>query len=383
MKKHIALLMALVVSTGLLGACASTPTTTTAGSTETSAASGTETKTNESSAGEISEPKVKGEAKTPKAAEAGSIVKFGVGILGSAAKSKEFTQDKGGVVQNDVVAAAVGFDKDGKVASITFDNAQTKIEFNPDGTLKTDLQEAPKTKQEKGPEYGMVKASKIGLEWNQQIENLSAWMQGKTIEEIKAMKVAAKDEGHPAVPQEEDLKTGVSISVEDYQAAVEEAWKNAVEIKDGADKVGLGINVDVAEFTKPKEGDKGAVGQPDTEIMAVALKGDKVVASFWDIVQGKVAFDPAGKLVTDVKADLASKRDLGEKYGMVKASKIKKEWFQQADAFQKWTEGKTKDEILAMPQEKGAPSDADLKTQVSVHIDGALKTIAEAIEKAR
>ena len=41
------------------------------------------------------------------------------------------------------------------------------------------------------------------------------------------MKVVKKDDAHPAVPDEADLKSKVTISVQDYQAAVTEAFENA------------------------------------------------------------------------------------------------------------------------------------------------------------
>jgi len=41
------------------------------------------------------------------------------------------------------------------------------------------------------------------------------------------MKVKKVDDSHPSVPDEPDLTSKVTISVQDYIAAVEEAVKNA------------------------------------------------------------------------------------------------------------------------------------------------------------
>jgi hypothetical protein len=41
------------------------------------------------------------------------------------------------------------------------------------------------------------------------------------------MKTYEKDEAHPAVPEEADLTSSVTISVENYIAAVEKAIANA------------------------------------------------------------------------------------------------------------------------------------------------------------
>ena len=73
----------------------------------------------------------------------------------------------------------------------------------------------------------MIKASSIGKEWFEQIADLEKWMVGKTIDEIKAMKVKEVDDSHPNVPDEPDLVSKVTVSVEGYIAAVEEAVKNA------------------------------------------------------------------------------------------------------------------------------------------------------------
>lgn len=371
MNKKISVLAASVLSLSLLASCAGGTTTTTAAGTTAAGTQATSTT---------------GAVEGPKAAAAGSIVKLGLGSKTSVAKSSDFTADKAGAAQADVVIAAVGFDKDGKVASIKIDNAQTKVEYNADGSLKTDPAAALKTKQEKKEEYGMIKASKIGKEWFQQAEALGAWMQGKTVEEIKAMKTKkGADDAHPAVPDEADLATSVSITVQDYIAVVEEAWQNAVEVAEGADKVGLGVQISIAK-SAGKTADKGAAAQIDTTMTAVALKGDKVAASVLDVVQAKVAYDAAGKITSDKVAEVPSKVELGEAYGMKKASKIGKEWFEQAKALTNWTVNKTAAEIQGIESEEKDGKKlvkGDLATSVSVGVADYLTVFDEAIATAR
>ena len=253
--------------------------------------------------------------------------------------------------------------------------------------MKSDPAAEYETKQEKGADYGLIKASAIGREWNQQIEALSAWMQGKTVEEIKNMKTKqGADEAHPAVPDEADLATSVSITVEDYIAVVEEAYQNAVDVAEGADEVGLGVDISVAK-SAGKTDDKGAVAQVDTTLSAVALKGDKVAASILDVVQAPVMYDVDGKITSDIVAEVPSKNELGEDYGMIKASAIGKEWFEQAQALADWTVNKTAAEIQDIPAEdkdgKLVVTDADLATSVSVGINDYLVVFEEAIETAR
>ncbi len=317
------------------------------------------------------------------APEKGSIVKVGLGNSTSIAASKDFDPEKGATAQADAIFAAVGLDKDGKIAAIQIDNAQTRVMYNPDGTLKTDLNQEPKTKRDLGPDYGMIKASKIGKEWYQQMDAFEAWMIGKTIDEVMAIPVMQKDENHPAVPTEADLVSSVTISIESYQAAVKDAVESAIDV-DGADDVKLGIMVSVAK-SKAKDGEKGAVAQMDTTAVAVAEKDGKLEEAVIDTVQPKVEYDADGKVKSDKGAEIKTKQDLGDEYGMKKASKIGKEWYEQAKSLVEWMKGKTIDEIKAIKTEdkdgKKIPTEADLTSSVSVDVATYISIVDEAMNK--
>jgi len=156
-----------------------------------------------------------------------SGVKTGLGHVISISKSKDASSEEDGAAQVDTVMAAVSVDSNGKIVSVTIDSAQTVIPFDATGKIKKDLGAEQETKVERGADYGMIKASKIGREWYEQIAELEKWMVGKTIDQVKAMKVKKVDESHTSVPDEPDLTSKVTISVADYIAAVEEAVKNA------------------------------------------------------------------------------------------------------------------------------------------------------------
>lgn len=325
--------------------------------------------------------------KADNGASTGKIVKMGLGQNGSVKKSKDFSADKGGVAQADVVVAAVGLDKDGKIASVTIDSAQTKVEYNVDGTIKTDVKTPAKSKKELGNEYGLKKGSKLGKEWFEQIEALEKWMTGKTIEQVVAIKTKpGADAAHPAVPTEADLTSSVSISVQDYIAAVEEAVKNAVEVKGGADKVGLGLYTS-ASSSKAKTADKGAQGAIDTYMEATALSGDKVAANLIDCMQAKVDFDATGKVTTNKDEMLKTKQELKDAYGMKKASSIKKEWYEQVNALSAWMVGKTADQVkgmkLADKDGKKLADEADLKTQITVDVTPELTAFDKTVKNAK
>lgn len=154
-------------------------------------------------------------------------VKTGLGHVVSISKSTDATAEGDGSVQVDTVMAAVSVDSKGKIVSVTIDTAQTAVPFDATGKIKADLTAEQKTKVELGTDYGMIKRSSIGREWYEQIAELEKWMVGKTIDEVKSMKVKKVDDSHPNVPDEPDLTSKVTITVQDYIAAVEEAIKNA------------------------------------------------------------------------------------------------------------------------------------------------------------
>lgn len=154
-------------------------------------------------------------------------VKTGLGHDISIGKSADATAEKAGLAQVDAIMAAVTVDSAGKILGVTIDNAQVKVNFDTAGKVTTDKASKPKTKVELGNDYGMKKSSGIGKEWFEQIADLEKWMVGKTAAQINAMKTVKKDDSHPSVPDEADLKSKVTVSVEGYQAAVTEAIANA------------------------------------------------------------------------------------------------------------------------------------------------------------
>lgn len=64
------------------------------------------------------------------------IAKIGLGTAATQiGKSKDTSDDNGPLAQVDTTFAAVGFDKDDKVVSVTINHAQTKIQHNKDFEL--------------------------------------------------------------------------------------------------------------------------------------------------------------------------------------------------------------------------------------------------------
>ena len=103
------------------------------------------------------------------------------------------------VKHDDATTKAEVTKQDGKVTGITID------EIDADGVSKKDL----------GDKYGMKSASSIEKEWYEQVEFLENYILENGVDSIKM-----NDEGYA---ENEDLKTGCTISIKNMVEAVKEA----------------------------------------------------------------------------------------------------------------------------------------------------------------
>jgi uncharacterized protein YuzE len=320
---------------------------------------------------------------TPPPLTGEGIVKLGIGQVTSIAKSKSLEGDAAPVGQVDTVMAAVGFDKDGKVAKVTIDTAQTKVNFDTSLQVTSDLTAKYKTKVELGDDYGMKKNSDIGKEWYEQIAELEKWMIGKTVDEIKSMKLK---NGKPDIAE---LTSYVTVTVEDYINVVVEAYENAVNLQTSAETVGLGHVVTINK-SKGAEGDAGPMAQVDNVMTAAAFdKEGKIAGVIIDNAQTKVNFDANGVLTSDVSDEQKTKVELGDAYGMKRNSGIGKEWYEQIAELEKWMVGKTIDEVKGMKVKAkddahpAVPDVAELTSLVTISVEGYLEAVADAFDNKK
>jgi hypothetical protein len=306
----------------------------------------------------------------------GGIVKLGLGQNISIASSKNADDENGPVGQADTVMAAVGIDAEGKVVSVTIDTAQARVNFDKDGNMTTDPAVELKTKAELGDDYGMKARSEVG-EWYEQIAALEKWMTGKTVDEIRSLKTNDKN-----APDDPELTSLVTISVQDYIAAVAEAFENAREVN-GAEKVGLGHVISVAK-SKGIDGENGPVAQVDTVMAAAAFTADgKTAGVIIDTAQVRVNFDTDGKLSSDPAAELKTKVELGDDYGMKARSEVG-EWYEQIAELEKWMAGKTIEEIRNLKtNENSAPDVPELTSLVTISVQDYIASVSEAYDKAK
>ncbi len=309
---------------------------------------------------------------------ADNAVKTGLAVITSVEKSKDAAADAEGYGQSESIVVAVTVDKDGKVVKAAIDTAQTKINFSAEGKITSDLTAAYKSKQELKEEYGMSKASSLGKEWYEQANALADYFVGKTAEEIKA--IPTDDAG---VPTDADLVSSVTVKINEYKEAAEKAIANAQNLGAAADdKLGLGINTTIDDSKDAAD----AEGQTQAySIYTAATFGadGKVTSNIIDASQAKVKFDAAGKITSDLTVPVKTKVELGDEYGMKKASKIGKEWFEQSAAFSEYVLGKTAEEVAAIPVDSGKATDADLVSSVTVAIDEFQLVIGKAAATAK
>jgi hypothetical protein len=160
-------------------------------------------------------------------AAADRTVRVGLGCVATTSESTGATSGAPGLAATSVSVCALAIDKDDKIVNIRFDTVQSEIGFDALGMLTGDIGNEIQTKKELGTNYGMKGVSGIGKEWYEQIAALENWMIGKKVSDVLGMKTFQKDDQHPNVPQEEDLKTSVTISVTDQLRALEKAYSDA------------------------------------------------------------------------------------------------------------------------------------------------------------
>lgn len=162
-------------------------------------------------------------------------------------------------------------------------------------------------------------------------------------------------------------------------ASSEPAVSSSEEVKTNG-YFGFG-NVATYEVTLPTDAKKGSV---TTELNYAAIlfdKDEKILDLRIDTVQIKVSVDDENNMILTGKnaadGDTPSKWELLGAYGMTNASPIKKEWYEQAEAFENFAVGKTVSELLALQGTDHNLIDG-ANAGVTIHVNGFM----DAIERA-
>jgi hypothetical protein len=168
-----------------------------------------------------------------------------------------------------------------------------------------------------------------------------------------------------------------------FQEALVDAASNTVEFTADAFELCLGVATSCTVVDATAEAD-GSI-QMYTDVAAVVTVDDVVVAARLDAIQPKINLLADG--TTTGIEDLRSKYAKKEDYGMMVASPIGSEWFEQADAYCTYLAGKTAADLEAIELVEHnnhlvALNEADLYAgctmQVGSYIEATVKAIGYA-----
>ncbi len=295
-------------------------------------------------------------------------LKFGLGTYAYTENVASAQGTKNGTMDVVSTIAAVLLSEDGKIVKCEIDCADTALNFNEKGEFVAITEF--KTKNEKGADYGMVAYAGAKKEWFEQADIFEGLAAGKTIDQVKAL-VANEGKG-----TDEVINAGCTIVIADFVKALEKAVANA---KDSAataeDTLKLGI---VSSQSGKNATDKAAgSNEVETTYTAAAVADGKITAAVTDAYQASVAFDTKG--VTDTKAaDIATKLEKGKDYGMVAYGGAKKEWFEQAAAFDAALIGKNADEISSLVNKEGKGTDEIVNAGCTIFVSDMVKAAVKA-----
>ena len=149
---------------------------------------------------------------------------------------------------------------------------------------------------------------------------------------------------------------------------------------EGAVKTGLAI------VTKVSDSENAANANFDVTLVAVTVDDKGVIDScVIDGIGTKVTFDASGSITADLAAEIKSKNELGDSYGMVNYGGAKYEWYQQAAALAEYAEGKTISELKngAVSESGYAPEGSDLASTATIYLGGYVSAIEAAVNNAK
>lgn len=140
-------------------------------------------------------------------------------------------------------------------------------------------------------------------------------------------------------------------------------------------KTGLSFTTSLA---KSKDGQ----AQANISVTAVTVDDNGVITScVIDVIQGKIAFDATGKITTDKATEFQSKKELGDGYGMRKASSISAEWNEQAAAFAAYCVGKTAEQLRGITLNENGQA-VDVLSSCTLTANEFLPGVLDAVAKA-
>lgn len=283
--------------------------------------------------------------------------------------------------QATVNVAVAAFDNAGKIVNARLDVVQIPLTVTGEGEAAVAGIDSSKnagllSKVELGLDYNMKGASFIKKEVYEQIESFADFVVGKTIDDVVA---ATVNPGHSkdGTPVAEGLEGQVTISVDDFEAALKDAYENKVAAKVSGANAGVGIFVEMYGANELTTYIAGALTNKKGEVEAAQL--DNVVFPL-TVVDGAAALAESKYVVN---GEIISKKKLGTGYGMAgivdaDGDGVKLEWNEQAAAIEGFVVGKDAAAISAMTYTDG--KNADLTAvDATIKVESIMKAVAEAV----
>ncbi len=296
-------------------------------------------------------------------------LKFGMGVYGGTPTVTDATADKAGSGKIDVTVAAVTVDADGKIVACALDTSSNTVNFTADGKAVANTEF--KTKYELGKDYNMVAYGGATKEWYEQADAFETLVAGKTLAEVKAL-VAAENKGNDEV-----INAGCTIMIHEFVGAIEKAYNAAADSNVTAENT-IKVTAATEQVCTDATADKDGSNKVSVYVFGAAVDTEgKVVAAASDCVEVSFSFTSAGASTFDTSKALLSKKEQGTNYGMVAYGNAKKEWFEQAAAFDAACIGKTATEISALMGTDGKGV-ADLQTAgCTIYVSGFVKAASK------
>ncbi len=286
--------------------------------------------------------------------------KIGLGVVGGVAMD--------GTDQNRVkiTVAAVVLDADGRIRDCELDELEFKVGLQGG---QAQLSGNLTTKGELGDDYvpnasDTGRADGLTAPWEDQAEAFCDYAEGKMVSEITGL---ATTDG------KSEQIDGCDLLLTDIIQAVDRASKMAMP-----HDIAAGDDLKLAVLASSATDATAENPQYDVELAAVTLnEGDKITGCMTDTMQVKLTVTDG--VFTTVSGPVESKRQKGDAYGMKEASGIKREWYEQADAFDTFVRGKTASEVAGLTLD--ATGQTDAISGCTIAVSGLVKSVAKAAQE--
>ncbi len=152
------------------------------------------------------------------------------------------------------------------------------------------------------------------------------------------------------------------------------------QVGEGAVKTGLAIVADLSGSQNATHADYNM-----TMVAVLVDEAGVIVDCIIDGVATKVTFDATGTITSDINAEIKTKNELGDAYGMVAWGGAKYEWNVQAAALANYAIGKTVQELKngAIDETGKAPAGSDLASTATIYLGGYVAAIEKAVANAQ